>query len=106
MVHEVLTTGYCQTGMLNEAWTTGYSQTGMVHEAWTTGYSQTGMVHEAWTIGYSRTGWNTNPIPARGRVTDCGVIGHGFKSQARFLLLEPKPVLYHEWSGIVETNAL
>ena len=32
--------------------------------------------------------------------------GLGFKSRARFLLLEQKPVLYHEWSGMVETHAL
>ena len=45
--------------------------------------------------------------PARGRVgkvTDCGVRGLGFKSLARFLLLELKPGLYHEWSEMVEIH--
>ena len=41
-----------------------------------------------------------------GRVTDCGVRGLGFKSRARFLLLEQKQVRYHEWSGMVESPAL
>ena len=40
------------------------------------------------------------------RVTDCGVGALLFKSRVRILLLEQKPVLYHEWSGVVETHAL
>ena len=47
--------------------------------------------------------------PARGgvgRVTDCGVRGLGFKSPGSILILEQKPVLYHEWSGMVGTYAL
>ena len=42
--------------------------------------------------------------PARGRVGR--VTDSGSNPRARFLLLEQKPVLYHEWSGMVETNAL
>ena len=42
---------------------------------------------------------------ARGGVTDCGVRDLWFKSRARFLLLEQKPVLYHERSGMVEAHA-
>ena len=33
-------------------------------------------------------------------------IGLGFEPRARFLLLTQKPVLYHGWSGVVETHAL
>ena len=40
-----------------------------------------------------------------GRVTNCVVRGLWFKSPGS-ILLEQKPVLYHEWSGMVETHAL
>ena len=36
---------------------------------------------------------------------DCGVGGLGFKSPSS-ILLEKKPVLCHEWSGMMETHAL
>ena len=45
---------------------------------------------------------NMHKISARGsvgRVTDCGV-------RLEFLLLEQKPVLYQEWSRMMETHAL
>ena len=51
-------------------------------------------------------GKNCMVYPARGRVTDCGVRGRGLKSQSRFFFQEEKPVLYHEWSGMVETHSL
>ena len=47
--------------------------------------------------------------PARGRVgrvTDCGVRGLGFKSPGSILTSRTETVLYHEWSGMVETHAL
>ena len=43
---------------------------------------------------------------AHGRVTNCGVSGLGFKSPGSILLLEQKPFLYHEWSGMAKTHDL
>ena len=61
-----------------------------------------------WEVSRSSIQWGVQVmlLPALGRVTDCGVRGFGFKSRARFLHLEKKPVLYHEWSGMVEAHAL